>query len=342
MVLTWTLPLSVVMGCTLAGASASAPSSSPNNPIAAHQDSVSPQQKLMARRAAELDAYRLLAEQVLGVELQGQTTVEDFVTSRDDIRSRVDAILRGARIVAVRSFSDGTAEVDAELTVRQVVEELRKIRDEVYKDGSWKTEDFEEIVRKTNDTIIRVTGSGAARPESVVPDPATEPIIGARPGSETREVKLPPIYSKYPPSERLKAKRAAELDAYRKLLERINGLALSAGTKVGDFVTESDTIRTAVEGRLRGARIESVRYGADGVVEVQMSMTIEQVVETVKKVRDEKYEGGRWKTEEFDDIRKNTVRKVVTVLGTGALATGGRPVAATFDDGDPEVVIVDP
>ena len=38
---------------------------------------VTPQQKLMAKRAAQLDAYRMLAERILGLELAGTTTVRD-------------------------------------------------------------------------------------------------------------------------------------------------------------------------------------------------------------------------------------------------------------------------
>ena len=42
-----------------------------------------------------------------------------------------------------------------------------------------------------------------------------------------------------------------------------------------------------------------------------------------------------------DEARgKHTVRKVITVLGTGAIDTGGRPVEDPFDAGDPEEVIV--
>ncbi|MDX2145961.1 MAG: LPP20 family lipoprotein [Planctomycetota bacterium] len=301
---------------------------------------IPPQQKLMAKRAAELDAYRLMAERILGLKLSSGTSVRDFVTESDEIRTSVEGFIRGVRIVETRYYADGTAEVDAEVTLRQVVEHLKKVRDEVYKDGRWTKEDLEQITRQTRDSVLRVTGSGAARAESGIQDPATAEIIPAPEGAtRTRPIDIPEIYRQYPPNKRLMAKRAAELDGYRKLLERIGGLSLRSGTRVRDFITESDEIRTAVEGSLRGARIENVRYAPDGVVEVQMSVTLEQVIETVKKVRDEVYKDGRWTKQDFEDIKRSTKRKVITVMGTGALDTGGQPVEG-FDQGDPETIII--
>ncbi|MCE9589039.1 MAG: LPP20 family lipoprotein [Planctomycetes bacterium] len=119
------------------------------------------------------------------------------------------------------------------------------------------------------------------------------------------------------------AKRAAELDAYRLLLERIYGLEISADTSVRDFVTESDRIRTATEGQLKGVRTMAVRYTEDGTVEVDMQVTLEQVITVVKKAYDEAYDGTKWTKSQFDDISKRTQRKVIGVTGTGALDTAG-------------------
>jgi len=59
---------------------------------------VSPaQNKLLAKRAAEADAYRKLAETINGVQINSSTTVRDFVTESDEIRSGIDTVVRGAR-----------------------------------------------------------------------------------------------------------------------------------------------------------------------------------------------------------------------------------------------------
>ena len=75
------------------------------------------QLKLMAIRAAKLDAYRNLAEQVYGFRLSGSTTISAFVSQRDYVRVQIDAYVRGARVVDVTQLPDGSyeARVEAEL-----------------------------------------------------------------------------------------------------------------------------------------------------------------------------------------------------------------------------------
>lgn len=75
------------------------------------------QLKLMAMRAAKLDAYRNLAEQVYGFRLTGSTTISTFASQRDYVRVQIDAYVRGARVVEVRQLPDGIyeAQVEAEL-----------------------------------------------------------------------------------------------------------------------------------------------------------------------------------------------------------------------------------
>lgn len=77
------------------------------------------QQKLMAMRAAQLDAYRNLAEQVYGFRLWGTTSIAAFATQNDSIRTHVDAFIRGAKVVNVTSIADGNFEVTVELDLTQ-------------------------------------------------------------------------------------------------------------------------------------------------------------------------------------------------------------------------------
>lgn len=77
------------------------------------------QQKLMAMRAAQVDAYRNLAEQVYGFRVWGSTAVSAFATQSDSIRSYVDAFIRGARVVSMTSIADGNFEATVELELSQ-------------------------------------------------------------------------------------------------------------------------------------------------------------------------------------------------------------------------------
>lgn len=54
------------------------------------------QAKMMARRAAIVDAQRNLSEQIKGVRLTGGTTMEEYEISNDVVATRVKALLTGA------------------------------------------------------------------------------------------------------------------------------------------------------------------------------------------------------------------------------------------------------
>jgi hypothetical protein len=76
------------------------------------------------------------------------------------------------------------------------------------------------------------------------------------------------------PQARPMALRAAQLDAYRNLLEIVKGVRVDAVTEVRDFTTSSDTIRAQVEGMVKGAQIHTRNYMSDGTVEVTLRMSL--------------------------------------------------------------------
>ncbi|MDI1230265.1 MAG: LPP20 family lipoprotein [Methylobacter sp.] len=54
--------------------------------------------KLMAMRASKMDAYRSLAEQLNGIQLRGQTSIENMQVSHDSYQVYLNAYVRGARV----------------------------------------------------------------------------------------------------------------------------------------------------------------------------------------------------------------------------------------------------
>lgn len=64
------------------------------------------QAKMMAKRAAQVDAQRNLAEQIKGLRLTGGTTMEDFEVSKDIVATRVKAVLNGAFELEQESSAD--------------------------------------------------------------------------------------------------------------------------------------------------------------------------------------------------------------------------------------------
>lgn len=63
-----------------------------------------------------------------------------------------------------------------------------------------------------------------------------------------------PMAGGSPARQRLTAIRAAEVTAYRRLAEIINGVYVSGQTTVRDCTLESETVKTAVSGLIKGAR----------------------------------------------------------------------------------------
>ncbi len=75
------------------------------------------QRKLLSLRAARLDAFRAIAEQVQGMKLIGNSTVANMIATSDGFRTYVDAYLRGVNIVSNAMQPDGTSEAVAEIVL---------------------------------------------------------------------------------------------------------------------------------------------------------------------------------------------------------------------------------
>jgi len=70
----------------------------------------------LAKRAAIADAYRLLAEKVKGVRIEGSDKIKNMMVMRSEVRTFVDAVIAEAEIIET-VFKDGLCEVEMELTI---------------------------------------------------------------------------------------------------------------------------------------------------------------------------------------------------------------------------------
>jgi len=73
------------------------------------------QSKEMTRTAAWSVALRNLLEVVNGLYLDSTTTVNNFVTSNDDVRTRVEGMVQGAKLVQERELPTGEYETTVEM-----------------------------------------------------------------------------------------------------------------------------------------------------------------------------------------------------------------------------------
>ena len=71
--------------------------------------------RAQAKRAAMMDAQRNLAENVKGVHVTADSTMEDLSLQSDVVRTRVDAIIKGMNEVSSQYYEDGTCEVVLEM-----------------------------------------------------------------------------------------------------------------------------------------------------------------------------------------------------------------------------------
>ncbi|AIF54234.1 LPP20 family lipoprotein [Pelosinus sp. UFO1] len=71
----------------------------------------SSQGRLLARRAAIVDAYRNLQEMIQDVQINSETTMQNLVATNDVVSTKVSGIIRGARIVEEVEKADGTYQV---------------------------------------------------------------------------------------------------------------------------------------------------------------------------------------------------------------------------------------
>jgi len=84
----------------------------------------------------------------------------------------------------------------------------------------------------------------------------------------------PPAQPANAAQARAMAERAAQVVAYRNLLEAVKGVRVDSTTTVENFIVTSDVIRTEVSGIIQGAMIMDKKYMSDGSVEVTVGMKL--------------------------------------------------------------------
>jgi hypothetical protein len=259
----------------------------PSPPIPDLWRKMPPNARMMAARAAEIDAKRKLLERILGLRITSDTLVKDFVAEHDTIQAVAQGTLIGARIVRTYLHHDEPiAEVTVEVPLESVITTIQELHTRSIRGNDVKGVDITNLTRTIKTQTFQATGMGVPPPQIVavynqkvapmaqIPDWASAPIRMTGNG-------VPPADKAGTPQGKLLAARAAELDAKRKLSEHINGLAIRSDTLVRDFVTEHDDIQTQMQGVLVGASVEKTEFTGDGTAQVTVSVPGMQIWELV-------------------------------------------------------------
>ncbi len=257
---------------------------------AAGADAVSEQRrarrKLLATRAARVDAMRRLAERIKGVRITANTTVVDFVAESDDIDVDMKTFLLGAKEVGVRYLrNELIAEVEMEVMLKTVLTTFKSWADIHYKGDKVKIKAIQERVEKVRFDKIEETGMGIPpekylrgyTPEQVVvlvnaqkaPAWVTDTIrVKGQAAVDTENTNVA--------QAKLMAYRAAELDARRKLAEKLDGLMITSETSVRNFIAQNDEIETRMLTYQLGAEVvkNSERILKDGTAEVTVEIDL--------------------------------------------------------------------
>ena len=70
----------------------------------------------LAKRAAIADGYRMIAERVKGVRVDGQDLIKNMMVKRSTVRTSVNAVVRNANVIET-TFKDGLCEVEMEIVL---------------------------------------------------------------------------------------------------------------------------------------------------------------------------------------------------------------------------------
>ena len=228
-----------------------------------------PQARLMAVRAAEIDAKRQLVERIKGLRITSDTIVRDFVAESDTITTSAYSTLVGSKITGTYFHDDEPiVEVTVEVPTETVIETIKKIHTRSIQGDRVTGTDISNVTTSIKKGVFRATGRGVppqrllkqynakVAPEARLPDWAMEPIVmqgnGVAPDDKAGTAQ-----------GKLLAARAAELDAKRKLAEYVDGLEIESTTTVKDFVTQNDDIKTRMQAVLVGAEVQKTEFDGD-------------------------------------------------------------------------------
>lgn len=108
--------------------------------------------RVLAQRAAQVDAYRRLAERTGSTKLSSETTIADLATTNDSIRTSVSKTIKNAEPISIKYLPDHSAEVTLRINLDPIVRVIaRRV-----KDGQ-----VTLISDKIEQLIIEETGVGA-------------------------------------------------------------------------------------------------------------------------------------------------------------------------------------
>ena len=96
------------------------------------------------------------------------------------------------------------------------------------------------------------------------------PLFGI--GQSVIPITLSEYSAKFSALARVTTQRAAQVEGYRNLAEIIYGTIINATTTIEDFAVKEDSVKTAIQGLVKGAQVVKTHYFSDGSIIVDLEV----------------------------------------------------------------------
>jgi len=85
----------------------------------------------------------------------------------------------------------------------------------------------------------------------------------------------PDLTASSPAAARIGAERAAQIDAFRNILETLKGVEVKGGQTAGQLMAHDSALKASVEGLIRNFKVTDRKYFSDGGVELTVEMALD-------------------------------------------------------------------
>jgi len=294
----------------------------------AEPDGCTPDQaRMLAIRAAQVDAVNRLAETVLTARVSAVKTVGAAIGPGSDKEIALRVFLRAARRVGEpRVYSDGVAEVDVEAPVEAVVRDVATL----YTPGEHETGELADLRYVAVDGYVRAGGRGRA-PR----DPSPEVLKRLESASfEDLPEMFPAGWERVTATGRVGAIRAARIAAYRAMAEHLKAVYLGPTAKVGDLVEGLPASEAMFDAFVRSLPVAGPpRLMPDRIAEVDVLAMVPDLIRVLKDIRT--LRGAEtWTEEQVDRLSLRLKTRRLTATGRGMPAASEiRPAEETAVSG---------
>ena len=281
------------------------------------------QARMLAIRAAQVDAVNRLIETVLAARVSAVKTVGGAIGPGSDKEIALRVFLRAARRVGEpRVYSDGVAEVDVEVPVAAVVRRVA----ELYTPGEHETGELADLRYVAVDGYVRAGGRG--RP---LRDPSAEVLerLESVPLEEMPEM-FPSGWRRVTATGRVEAVRAARIQAYAAMAELLKAVYLGPTERIGGLVDGLSASEAMFDGFVRSLPVAGpARMMPDRVAEVDVVAMTADLIRVLKDIRTLRGDEA-WTDEQLDRLSIRLKEPRLTATGRGMPpASEIRPADAT-------------